>query len=59
MTDNPIPRGKYIGMSVGGPPADEAGHFAKCPLCGGWFDMRDLGQLLDHAGPHPAQDQPQ
>jgi hypothetical protein len=20
----------------------------KCPACGRWFDMRDLGQVLEH-----------
>jgi hypothetical protein len=29
--------------------------------CGGYFDMRDLGQVMGHEGPlpHPAQDRPQ
>ena len=26
----------------------EADHFMKCPACGEWFDMRDLGQTLLH-----------
>jgi hypothetical protein len=26
----------------------EADHFMKCPGCGEWFDMRDLGQVLAH-----------
>jgi hypothetical protein len=26
----------------------EADHFMKCPGCGEWLDMRDLGQLLAH-----------
>lgn len=26
----------------------EADHFMKCPGCGQWFDMRDLGQALSH-----------
>jgi hypothetical protein len=31
------------------------------PTCGGFFDMRDLGAVLDHEGPlpHPACDQAQ
>jgi hypothetical protein len=31
------------------------------PTCGGFFDMRDLGAVLDHEGPlpHPAYDQAQ
>ena len=39
-----IPRGKYIGRRVGDPPTDEAGHFIRCPACGGWIDCRDLAQ---------------
>jgi hypothetical protein len=59
MTD--IPRGTYIGKRIGDPPADEAEHFIRCPACGGWIDVRDLAQVLEHEGPlpHPAQDQPQ
>jgi hypothetical protein len=59
MTD--IPRGKYIGRRLGDPPASEAEHFIRCPVCGGWIDCRDLGQVFEHEGPlpHPAQDQPQ
>jgi len=36
----------------------EAEHFRKCEACGGWFDMRDLGAVLDHEErlPHPACD---
>lgn len=53
-----IPRGKFIGERVGGLPAHEAEHFIKCPACGGWIDMRDLGSVFDHEGPlpHPGQD---
>jgi hypothetical protein len=62
-----IPRGTVIGK-VGGPPLTEADHFAKCPGCGQWFDMRDLNQILLHfhdaaieigEGPEPpARDKP-
>jgi hypothetical protein len=34
-------------------PTDEAEHFLKCEACGGIFDMRDLGEVLDHEGPLP------
>jgi hypothetical protein len=34
-------------------PTDEAEHFFKCEACGGWFDMRDLGAVLDHEEPLP------
>jgi hypothetical protein len=56
-----IRRGEIIGDRVGGDPKSEAEHFIKCPKCGGYVDMRDLGQVLEHEGPlpHPAQDQPQ
>jgi hypothetical protein len=42
-------------------PTSEAEHFWKCEACGGWFDMRDLGAVLDHEKPlpHPASDQAQ
>jgi hypothetical protein len=55
------PRGKIIGKQTGGPRLSEAEHFWKCKACGGWFDMRDLGAVLDHEEPlpHPAQDQVQ
>lgn len=52
-----IPRGRYVGRHLGEPPKDEAEHFMRCPTCGGWIDMRDLGQVFEHDGPlpHPAQ----
>ena len=40
MTD--VPRGKYIGNSLGASPGDEADHFVRCPVCDGWIDCRDL-----------------
>jgi hypothetical protein len=54
-------RGEIIGERVGGEPKNEAEHFLKCPTCGGWVDMRDLGQVLEHEGPlpHPGQDRQQ
>ena len=33
---------------VDGAAETEADHFMKCPGCGQWFDMRDLGQVLAH-----------
>jgi hypothetical protein len=56
-----VPRGRYIGKRLGDPPADEAEHFIRCPVCDGWIDCRDLGQVFEHEGPllHPAQDRPQ
>jgi hypothetical protein len=57
----PVRRGEIIGKPKGWIPESEADHFMKCPVCGGWFDMRDLGQVFDNAGPlpHPAPDRPQ
>jgi hypothetical protein len=39
----------------------EAEHFWKCQACGGYFDMRDLGAVLEHEEPlpHPAGDRAQ
>jgi hypothetical protein len=56
-----IPRGKIIGKQIGGPPLSEAEHFWKCQACGGYFDMRDLGAVLEHEEPlpHPAGDRAQ
>jgi hypothetical protein len=48
-----IPAGKYIGERGGGEPKDDAEHFIRCPTCGAMFDMRDLGQALEHLGPLP------
>lgn len=48
----PIPRGRYLGHRVGGDPADEREHFFQCTICGGWVDMRDMGDVLAHEGPH-------
>jgi len=39
--DEPRPRGTIIGRQITGPPLTEAEHFRKCPLCGGYVDMRD------------------
>ena len=44
MTD--IPR--KTGIDVDGVAETEADHFMKCPGCGEWFDMSDLGQVMAH-----------
>jgi uncharacterized C2H2 Zn-finger protein len=36
------------GIDVDGIAKTEADHFMKCPACGEWFDMRDLGQAHVH-----------
>jgi hypothetical protein len=58
MESNLIRRGEIIGKRVGGEPMSEAEHYMKCNACGGYFDMRDLGNVFEHEGPlpHPAQD---
>jgi hypothetical protein len=56
--DEPRPRGTVIGRQVSGPRLSEAEHFKRCPLCGGYVDMRDRAWLEEHPQPlpHPAQD---
>jgi hypothetical protein len=56
-----IPRRTVVDERIGGPPLTEAKHFWKCEACGGWYDTRDLGAVLDHEKPlpHPASDQAQ
>jgi hypothetical protein len=59
--DEPRPRGVVIGRQITGPRLTEAEHFRKCPMCGGYVDMRDQVWLEDHQQPlpHPAQDRAQ
>lgn len=58
MEHDPIRRGEVIGKRVSAEPKNEAEHYAKCDACGGYFDMRDLGNVFEHEGPlpHTAQD---
>lgn len=53
MTGRDIRPGEIIGERLDGDPEDEADHYAACPMCGAWFDMRDLAQVLAHAQPWP------
>src|SRR5258705_13669868 len=39
-----VPRN--TGIDADGVVETEADHFMKCPGCGQWFDMRDLGEVL-------------
>ena len=48
-----IRRREFIGERADGEPEDEADHFMACPMCGKWFDCRDLGDALAHVGPPP------
>jgi uncharacterized C2H2 Zn-finger protein len=36
------------GFDADGIAQTEGDHHMKCPECGEWFDMRDLGQVLAH-----------
>lgn len=36
------------GYDADGVAKTEADHHMRCPGCGKWFDMRDLGQVMDH-----------
>jgi hypothetical protein len=57
----PIPRGKYLDERHRRSASEAADSHIRCPQCGGWIDVSDLGSVVDHAGPlpHPAIDQPQ
>lgn len=57
----PILRGKYLDERLRRSSTEAADNHIRCPLCGGWIDVSDLGAVADHAGrlPHPAIDQPQ
>ena len=54
-------RGEIIGEQVDREVTSEAEHLVRCPDCGGYFDTRNLAQVIEHAGPlpHPAQDRKQ
>ena len=45
---------KYAYRREGGEPANEREHFMKCATCGHMIDCRDLGEVLEHEGPHEA-----
>jgi hypothetical protein len=51
--DGPRSRGTIIGWQTSGPLLREVEHFARCPVCGGYVDMRDLVWSEDHQGPLP------
>lgn len=50
-----IPPGKLEGDL----PAKEADHFMKCNSCGGYFDMRDLGEVFRHEEADHKAEKPQ
>jgi hypothetical protein len=41
--DKPSP-----GQPTGWQPQTELEHFIQCPVCGEWFDCRDLGAAMSH-----------
>ena len=49
---------QIIGERIDRKPASEADHFIRCRACGDYFDMRDLAQVFEPAGPlpHPTRD---
>jgi hypothetical protein len=49
----PIKPGEIFGQLKGWFPESEADHYAQCPGCKEWIDMRDLGMALQHAGKLP------
>ena len=57
----PTRRGEIIGQRVDRRVTHEEEHYIRCPECGGLIDLRDLGAMLEHAGPlpHSAQDREQ
>jgi hypothetical protein len=61
LMDEPRPRGSIVRRQISGPPLTEAEHFKRCPLCGGYVDMRDRVWLEEHQQPlpHPACDRVQ
>ena len=42
----PPERPPRLGELVEPKPASEAGFFMRCPACGGYFDTRDLAQVI-------------
>jgi hypothetical protein len=59
--EDPFPRGTIMGKQVTGFPLSDAEHYFRCPLCGGYVDMRDRVWLEEHQAPlpHPACDRAQ
>jgi hypothetical protein len=45
MTDIP----HHTGRDMDGAAKTELDHFGNCPFCGALIDMRDLGQVIEHA----------
>jgi hypothetical protein len=45
MMRTELPRN--TGSDRDGVAQSEADHFEKCPVCSQWFDMRDLGEVIE------------
>lgn len=45
---------KNSGRTDGWMPVDDAEHFIKCPIYGHMINMRDIAEVLEHAGLHQA-----
>ncbi len=45
-----IPRGKHLAERLRRSSKEAAEDHVKCPQCGGWIDISDLGAFADHAG---------
>jgi hypothetical protein len=43
---------KNSGRTDGWRPADNAEYFIKCPIYGHMINIRDLAEVLEHAGTH-------
>lgn len=43
---------------AGPQPQSEADHYIRCTICGETFDMRDLGQVLDHLHGQEIEEEP-
>ena len=46
---------KDLGRPEGWTPTREIEHLIECPTCGHMINMRDLSDVLEHAGPHQAK----
>lgn len=46
-------KGVIVSDRLGEPLKSESERFMKCPACDGWFDTRDLAQIMEHEGPLP------
>ncbi len=50
-TATPAPIGKP-GRVISAEPLGELDHYFECSECGWMIEMRNLGEVLEHEGPH-------